>query len=168
MYPSHLCFLPEKKMGYYSHFIDKELKHNLPTYPQDKGKQVQTHTRTAMCCAHHLPLSCTKANLVCLRARRYDRTVQSTSASLIKLYGETRFPSARGSVAELQPSVQRRVLNCRQNVREFGLCVFRQFQVLIPGRNTRNLLNRTVCRIAYLSILIFQLTSRYGEVRQHF
>lgn len=48
MYPSHLCFLPVKKIGHYSHFIEKALKHNLPTFPQDKRKQVQTCTQTAV------------------------------------------------------------------------------------------------------------------------
>lgn len=86
MYPSHLCFLSVKKIGHYSHFIEKALKHNLPTFPQDKRKQVQTCTQTAVLETHNLLLSCTKANFICPRARRYDRTVQNTSASLIKLY----------------------------------------------------------------------------------
>lgn len=48
MYPSYLCFFPVKKIGHFLHFIEKVVKHNLPNFPQDKRKQVQTCTQTAV------------------------------------------------------------------------------------------------------------------------
>lgn len=86
---------------------------------------------------------------------RSDRAVQSTSAS---------FSAAPRSASRCprEPRAEDGAA-LRQRVVERGSLRSGRF-VLLPGRNARKNLNRAVCRIVYLSIVIFQLTSSYVEI----